>query len=178
MTILIKNLQRLHAVNTSLLRAQLAAMLRALPLPPSSASPDVGLTLISSPRMRALHAHHLALHYATDILSFPTCDAPLPPPGPDTLFLSAPRDDLGDIVVCVDVVSRVARRNAWTLDEYLPVVAAHGLAHLAGFTHAAEGEYAEMREVEVGLLAALRAGEKRCTRRGAMEGGLPESYLP
>lgn len=143
--------------------------------------------------MRAVNSFYRNSPRATDVLSFRNADlsvarahqgtasAPLPLYSaaayiPSTECESGaapaiPPRDMGDILMCVDVCAAYAREEGWKVERYLPVVATHGLAHLAGYTHEEEECYAEMKAVEREALRELRAGE-------ALADGIPESYLP
>jgi len=72
---------------------------------------DLGLSFVTAEKMRELKQEHLGLDEATDVLSFPIDAGDELPPG-------LPRQ-LGDVVVCPQVVGRDWRR---------PLV--HGLLHL------------------------------------------------
>lgn len=89
-------------------------------------------------------------------------------------------DDLGDIMLNVQYCRRTALSYGWLLDNYLPVVLTHGLAHLMGFTHETPEAYASMKAAEEGALRKL-AGEQSKSR-GAdkffLDGTSPQSYLP
>ena len=77
---------------------------------------DLGLSFVTAEKMRELKQEHLGLDEATDVLSFPIDAGDELPPG-------LPRQ-LGDVVVCPQVVGRDWRR---------PLV--HGLLHLLGHEH-------------------------------------------
>ena len=75
-------------------------------------------------RIAELKREHLGVHEATDVLSFPI-------DGRDELPAGVPRQ-LGDVVVCPDVVGEEWRR---------PLV--HALLHLVGYDHGPEMEARE-----------------------------------
>jgi rRNA maturation RNase YbeY len=148
--------------------------------------------------MRALNAFYRKRPRATDILSFRAADPPpasLPTtrgvasaplaPTSSAVFLPAdpfdtgadanptqPRADLGDMFIAADYCARCAAAHGWPLAAYLPLVAAHGIAHLAGYTHDSPEEYARMKGAETAALAVLRGGG------GTLARSVPESYLP
>ena len=88
---------------------------------------DLGVAFVGPDEMRALKRAHLGVDEPTDVLSFPIDARDALPDGP-------PRQ-LGDVVVCPQVVGEAWRR---------PLV--HGVLHLLGYDHGAE---MERREAEL-----------------------------
>jgi probable rRNA maturation factor len=89
-------------------------------------SGELGLAFVTPEESRTLKQAHLGVDEATDALAFPI-------DGLDALPQGVPRQ-LGDVVVCPDVVGAEWRR---------PLV--HALLHLVGHDH---GEAMEAREAE------------------------------
>ena len=87
-------------------------------------SGELGLAFVGPDESRALKQEHLGIDEATDALAFPI-------DGLDALPDGMPRQ-LGDVVVCPDVVGDEWRR---------PLV--HALLHLVGYDHGAEMEARE-----------------------------------
>ena len=85
---------------------------------------ELGLAFVGPDESRALKREHLGLDEATDALAFPI-------DGLSTLPDGVPRQ-LGDVVVCPDVVGQEWRR---------PLV--HALLHLVGYDHGPEMEARE-----------------------------------
>jgi probable rRNA maturation factor len=85
---------------------------------------ELGLAFVGPDESRALKREHLGVDEATDALAFPI-------DGVDTLPDGVPRQ-LGDVVVCPDVVGKEWRR---------PLV--HALLHLVGYDHGAAMEARE-----------------------------------
>jgi rRNA maturation RNase YbeY len=179
---------------------------------------DVGVTLVNSVRMRSLNLFYRKRPRATDVLSFRVADE-VPgtgsemqgiaallqgSPGNATYIDAFPEDraddgqlsgppivrDLGDIVICLDFCARYASVNGWPLADYLPLVAVHGIAHLAGHTHNAREDYTRMKLAEAEAMARLRSFEGGRVRGLFSDGSLgevrhckppsdlPTSYLP
>jgi len=85
---------------------------------------ELGLAFVGPDESRALKKEHLGIDEATDALAFPIDGLDDLPDGP-------PRQ-LGDVVVCPDVVGAEWRK---------PLV--HALLHLVGYDHGAEMEARE-----------------------------------
>ena len=85
---------------------------------------ELGLAFVGPDESRALKREHLGVDEATDALAFPI-------DGLSTLPDGVPRQ-LGDVVVCPDVVGQEWRR---------PLV--HALLHLVGYDHGPEMEARE-----------------------------------
>jgi probable rRNA maturation factor len=85
---------------------------------------ELGLAFVASEESRALKREHLGVDEATDALAFPIDGLAALPDG-------MPRQ-LGDVVVCPDVVGDAWRR---------PLV--HALLHLVGYDHGPEMEARE-----------------------------------
>jgi probable rRNA maturation factor len=88
------------------------------------AAGELGLAFVGPDESRALKREHLGVDEATDALAFPI-------DGLATLPDGVPRQ-LGDVVVCPDVVGEDWRR---------PLV--HALLHLVGYDHGPEMEARE-----------------------------------
>ena len=87
-------------------------------------SGELGLSFVGPEESRALKQEHLGVDEATDALAFPIDGLGAVPDG-------VPRQ-LGDVVVCPDVVGEEWRR---------PLV--HALLHLVGYDHGPEMEARE-----------------------------------
>jgi probable rRNA maturation factor len=85
---------------------------------------ELGLAFVGAEESRALKREHLGVDEATDALAFPIDGLAALPDG-------MPRQ-LGDVVVCPDVVGEAWRR---------PLV--HALLHLVGYDHGPEMEARE-----------------------------------
>ena len=66
---------------------------------------------------------------ATDVLSFPTGDAPF----------DGHARHLGDIVISVPRATDQARREGHSLDREIRVLVIHGYLHLLGYDHETDG---------------------------------------
>ena len=125
----------------------LAAWLRRIA--PARARGVVSVALVSDNRVRALNRAYRRKDYATDVLSFPNPQSPIPNPF------------LGDIVIARGVARRQARDAHHSEQTELRVLALHGLLHLLGYDH----------EQDNGRMLRL---ERRLRRKGGLHDGLIE----
>lgn len=99
----------------------------------------LSLLFESSTGIRSLNKEFRDIDRATDILSFPDREgAELPFP---SLFL-------GDVVIAPEVVERHANSYGVSVAYEYSFVLVHGLLHLFGYDHQADGERKIMREKE------------------------------
>jgi probable rRNA maturation factor len=105
---------------------------------------SVTVRLAGEDEVRALNRQYRGHNRATDVLSFP--------------FNEKLSDGLyaGDILICLPVAAKQARRNAHAVEKELLLLAIHGLLHLKGFDH--EKDAGEMLAWQRRLFAEL-AGE-------------------
>lgn len=106
---------------------------------------DVTVRLAGAREARALNREFRHIDRATDVLSFPA--------GPAA---SAGGDYAGDILICMPVAEAQARRAGHSLARELLLLAIHGLLHLKGLDHEADG--GEMLAAQQRLFAELSRG--------------------
>ena len=92
----------------------------------------LSVELVGTGRIRELNRAHRALDTPTDVLAFPVDGAG---------EVAGPRE-LGDVVVCPNEAEDVIE------------AAVHGVLHLCGYDHEADG--GEMLELQAAVLAELR----------------------
>jgi probable rRNA maturation factor len=114
---------------------------------PASARGAVAIAVVSDARMRRLNREHRGVDAPTDVLSFPSDD----PAGPDRF--------LGDIAIAGGVAGRQARAEGHSRRVELRILALHGLLHLLGYDHEADG-------------GAMRRVEERLRRKAGLPHGL------
>ena len=114
--------QRGHRVSVAALRAFLNSVVRALP--PDDAD-ELSVTLVSDRRMRLLNRAWRGQDRTTDVLSFPTGEAPAG-------VVARP---LGDIVIATGRAAEQARDARRPLAREIKILALHGYLHLVGFDH-------------------------------------------
>jgi probable rRNA maturation factor len=109
---------------------------------PAKAKGDLSIAIVSDRRMRALNRQFRGKDYATDVLSFP----------------SEERGFLGDIVIASGVLRRQAREAGHSPAVELRVLSLHGLLHLLGYDHDADGGKMARLEARLRRKAGLREG--------------------
>ena len=105
---------------------------------------EVSVRLVDEPEMAALNQNYRDKAGATNVLSFPA----EMPAGVTTPLL-------GDIVICVPVVSREAAEQDKTLDAHWAHMAVHGSLHLLGYDHVDDEEAEVMEALETQILQQL-----------------------
>jgi probable rRNA maturation factor len=108
-----------------------------------------------------LNRRYRGLEGSTDVLSFRYSDDETHWPdqsGPDTVCVGGPfqrgtSPDLGEVIVCPQVVRRYAHEEGADPDRQLVWTIIHGVLHLLGYDH--ERDEGEMRLREQALLEEL-----------------------
>ena len=115
---------------------------------PAAAKGDLSLAIVSDRRMRALNRQFRGKDQVTDVLSFP----------------SSERGFLGDVVIAAGVSRRQARDAGHSEATELRVLALHGLLHLLGYDHEADGGRMARAEARLRKKAGLPEGLIERTR--------------
>ncbi|MBD8599132.1 rRNA maturation RNase YbeY [Pseudomonas sp. CFBP 8772] len=110
-----------------------------------SADSELTIRLVDEAEGRELNNTWRHKDYATNVLSFPA-DVP-------DEMLDIPL--LGDLVICVPVVTREAAEQGKSLDAHWAHLVIHGCLHLLGYDHIDDDEAEEMEALERELLAEL-----------------------
>ena len=98
---------------------------------------------VDARRGRALNKTFRGKNYATDVLSFAPLEA----------------DALGELVFCVEVLTRQARVHQLSLREELAYLYIHGFLHLLGYDHEkSKRAAAEMFAIQDALFDSFLAG--------------------
>ncbi len=133
---------------------------------PSSARGHLTVALVTDGAMRRLNRDYAGHDYVTDVLSF-AADAR--PPGRNVgsgrRGAGGLLPHLGDVVIATGAASRQARAGGHAVTTELRILALHGLLHLLGYDHAADG--GEMARME------RRLRQKGGLREGLIERGNP-----
>lgn len=110
-----------------------------------TADSELTIRLVDEAEGRELNSTWRHKDYATNVLSFPA-DVP-------DEMLDIPL--LGDLVICVPVVTREAAEQGKALDAHWAHLVIHGCLHLLGYDHIDDDEAQEMEALEQSLLAEL-----------------------
>ena len=109
---------------------------------PAKAKGDLSIAIVSDARMRALNRQFRGKDKVTDVLSFP----------------AETRGFLGDIVIAGGVARQQARAAGHPVQTELRVLALHGLLHLIGYDHEADGGTMARVEARLRKQAGLKEG--------------------
>jgi probable rRNA maturation factor len=101
----------------------------------AGAKGEISVLLTDSGRMQELNRRFRRKDGATDVLSFP-------------------RDDGGDLAICMEIARENAARYGHSLAEELKILLLHGMLHLAGYDH--ETDNGEMAKREMQLRSRLK----------------------
>ncbi len=95
----------------------------------------VSVHVIGDKRMTTLNQRHRRMRGTTDVLSFPTQDAP------DGFFSS---DDRGDIFISYPQIVRQAKTHQISIKEEFTRMLVHGVLHVFGYDHGTKKEQEKM----------------------------------
>ncbi len=101
---------------------------------------ELSVLVVGDSAIRQLNRRWRRKDAATDVLSFPTGDAP----GLDNV--------LGDIVISYETAERRAKASGGRVEAELERYLAHGLLHLLGYDHTSRAQAQEMASREEKLL--------------------------
>jgi len=148
--ILINNRQRKIKINSKDLHAKAAKMLEVL----GYQDFDLGILLTTNASIHKLNKTYRHKDKPTDILSFPY--HPELKAGEKIKVQSPDDKNLGDLIISLEYVQKEAHKT-WnrTFDDHLTALLAHGIAHLLGYDHILDKDYAVMQKVEKKLLEAV-----------------------
>jgi probable rRNA maturation factor len=110
---------------------------------------ELSVALVDDEEMAHLNQQYRGASGATDVLSF-GCDDPCPTPGDEPITL-------GDVVIAPAVAERQASELGHSIEHELDVLLVHGVLHLLGYDHEAEGDAGAMAAREAALLDAYAA---------------------
>jgi probable rRNA maturation factor len=102
------------------------------------------LRIADPTEIQKLNAQYRNQDKATNVLSFP---ASLP------AELELP--DIGDIVICAEIVEQEAAAQHKPLENHWAHMTVHGILHLLGYDHMVEGEAVKMEALETQILITL-----------------------
>lgn len=113
------------------------------------ATHELSLILCDSPWIRQVNRKWRGIDRPTDVLSFPLHELR---PGQ-----TPPAGAVGDIVICLPVLRREARRLDVDAVSHMRLLLVHGLLHLLGHDHDIPSHKARMQRRERELLEAIQS---------------------
>ena len=137
-------------VDTAGLRELATAVLAAEGLP---ADCEMAVILVSTDQIAEYNRQFMDRVGATDVLAFPLQDlepGKVPPP-----VANQPPISLGDVFLCPAEIKRHAARERVGFEDYLFLLAAHGILHLLGYDHDDDRAARRMEEREEELFAMI-----------------------
>lgn len=138
----------LGALDPQVVIAAVAGVLAAhAALPAAETTATVALSCDAE--VRGLNKSWRGLDKATNVLSFPSAQAPQGAAG------AADARFLGDIILAEETLAREAEEMGIAVADHFRHLVLHGLLHLLGHDHEQEGEAAEMEGLETRILASL-----------------------
>ncbi|RXZ36617.1 rRNA maturation RNase YbeY [Oxalobacteraceae bacterium CAVE-383] len=105
---------------------------------------ELTIRFVDAAEGQALNRDYRGKDYATNVLTFAYTE------DQDSEITQA------DIVLCTDVLQREAKEQGKTLAQHAAHLIVHGVLHAQGYDHESDEEAAEMEQIEIELLAALR----------------------
>lgn len=105
---------------------------------------ELSIRLVDETESAELNHDYRGKNYPTNVLSFPF-DSPIP---------LEPRL-LGDLVLCVPVVTKEAAEQNKNLDDHWAHLIVHGCLHLLGYDHIDDAEAEQMEALEIAILQKL-----------------------
>lgn len=109
---------------------------------------ELTIRTVDSSESQMLNATYRGKDKPTNVLSFPfESDIPLPVPL------------LGDLVICVPVMTQEAQEQGKSLDEHWAHLIVHGTLHLLGYDHIEDNEATEMERLEIKILSLFHIAD-------------------
>ncbi len=115
---------------------------------PVPAGACVTVRLVDEAEIAGLNGRFRAQERATNVLAFPAGQPVLPPDVDEGV-------ELGDLVICMDVVTREAAEQGKKARDHLAHLTVHGTLHLVGYDHVEDADAAVMEAMETRVLAEL-----------------------
>lgn len=112
----------------------------------ASAAAEVSVALVDDFQIHVLNRKYRQVDCPTDVLSFPSGEAPVAEEAPALL---------GDVVISLERASRQTAEYGHSPEREVCYLVAHGILHLLGFDHERGDEQAVMRDLEEAALARV-----------------------
>lgn len=139
-------LKRLAANTLSLATKELEQSAALSTFKGSKLTLEVPIRITSQEEIKALNRNFRRVDEPTNVLSFP-CDE-------SAWLKSKTTRELGDLVICADVVSLEATLGAIKLEDHWAHILVHGLLHLLGLDHITPKPRRYMQHLEGRILSA------------------------
>ena len=137
-------------VDGAALRGFAETILAAEGLPPGT---EMSLILIGSDQIAEYNRRFMERDGPTDVLAFPL--EYLVPGAIPTPVANDPPLTLGDVFLCPAEIRRRAEREGFAFEDFMFLLAAHGILHLLGYDHDDEADAERMESREDQLLAMI-----------------------
>jgi probable rRNA maturation factor len=117
----------------------------------------VTIRIVDADESSTLNSRYRDNSNPTNVLAFPAGEPAVQlPAGADGEDMEDMEDmELGDLVMCLDVVSREAAEQHKQLEAHFAHLAVHGTLHLVGYDHQADAEAEVMESLETRILETL-----------------------
>ena len=133
--ILIKNRIRKIKINEKKIKAGTKKMLAFI----NYSEFDIGVLFTTNKSIRNYNITFRKKDKATDILSFPYHTELT---AGQRVSVHEPEDsNLGDLIISLEFASKDAKLFGSSLDDYILMLIAHGVAHLIGYDHITDSDY-------------------------------------
>lgn len=118
---------------------------------------EINIIISDDPSIRQINRQFRNVDSSTDVLSFPMTDMKegAVPSGEEDYDPDEGLLLLGDIVISAETAKRQAEQYGHSLERELAFLASHGIFHLLGYDHTAEGEEARMMSKQEAVLERL-----------------------
>jgi len=113
-----------------------------------SAAAQMTVRVVERNEITQLNEQYRQKTGSTNVLSFPFETMPGMP-------VELQESELGDVVVCAEVVETEALEQGKSLDAHWAHMIVHGTLHLLGYDHLQDSEAEEMESLETKVLAEL-----------------------
>ena len=124
------------------------AALAALASTAETVATELAVVLADDVLLRSLNSAYRGVDKATNVLAFAYADSnPSPEPFEG--------DVLGDVVISLERAAEEAKDSDISLSEHLSHLVIHGVLHLLGHDHIADGDTKIMEELEIRTLAGI-----------------------
>ena len=116
--------------------------------PDNDARGSLVVRIVAAAESAALNREFRGKDMPTNVLAFPA--------GPPLLPEQEPEEhEFGDLVICLEVATQEARKQAKPLSQHLAHLTVHGTLHLLGLDHQGDPEAEHMEGLETLILKGL-----------------------